>query len=463
MIADRIQNLSELLRPLWYSLNDRRRRRRNNDKKGDEMEQNALEKELHRQLDERLIFQASSSSMSSSSSISSSASSLQSDASNLSWDDYHTGRKLGEGNFGVIHELLQKQQTSSPDTFTRQNQNQNHQHCATETNNCYAIKRAHNLPQLNNNKLSRRRKRRLRRQHRLQTLVDFESELRILQSVNHPNIIMTYGVLEQQQQQHLQHPHEEEGDGVSSTLSSMLVMERLYETLEERMEAWKRNQLRQSYYHHSHSEQQGLDLPVNRRRLELALDISSALDYLHDQRILHRDIKPSNIAFDRNGTVKLFDFGLARGFHSSPSKGTSPLWKYTSAVGSPRYMAPEVALGLPYNELCDVYSFSLLLWELLSLQKPFQHLSPVSMRESVFLSKERPRIHWSTWPIVLQDLLERSWSSCLSERPSMNTVALELGDVYSWMQYAEEEESKMDDDHSPAFAMPPQLLPLVAV
>jgi len=115
-------------------------------------------------------------------------------------------------------------------------------------------------------------------------------------------------------------------------------------------------------------------------------------------------------------------------------------------------MAPEVALGLPYNELCDVYSFSLLLWELLSLQKPYPNLSPASMRESVWhdASPERPRIHSTTWPMSIQDLLQRGWSPILSKRPPMNTITLLLGNVYSWMQHLDgEEESKLDyySDH----------------
>ncbi|KAL3933932.1 MAG: hypothetical protein SGBAC_010190 [Bacillariaceae sp.] len=454
MLADRFQTVSQLLLPIWDSLKNNGK----NTKEGDATIDPNLEKELQRLLHERLIFQTSSSS-SSVSSIYSEESEVDSSEFQLNWDDYHTGRKLGEGNFGVIHELLQKQQTVSSDkrdvSLTRQQQPQHRQRrtMAHTKTNCYAIKRAHNLPQIHKNPTTRRR--RIRRRQKLQRLVDFEAELRILQSVHHPNIITTYGTLV--------HPAENVGSA-----TTMLVMERLYDTLEERMAVWKQTQLRQSsyHYHHSYSRQnpfvEELDLPINPKRLLLALDISSALDYLHSHRILHRDIKPSNIAFDKNGTVKLFDFGLSRGFHTSPAKGNSPLWNYTSAVGSPRYMAPEVALGDNYNELCDVYSFALLLWELLSLQTPYQHLSPMSMRESVFCSNQRPRIHWSTWPILIQDLLERSWSASLSERPSMNTIALVLGDVYSWIQYAEEqEESKME--HDVPFVMPAQLLPLVAV
>lgn len=160
--------------------------------------------------------------------------------------------------------------------------------------------------------------------------------------------------------------------------------------------------------------------------------------------------------FLQNGVVKLFDFGLARGFRASPAKGSSPLYHYTALVGSPRFMAPEVANGAPYNELCDVYSFSLLLWELLSLQKPYQHLSSASMRHRVWrpyleeeeVPAERPRIHWSTWPLAIQDLLQKGWSPTQKVRPSMNTVTLVLGHVYSWMTNFCDEESKMELDAS---------------
>jgi len=430
MIANRIQTLSELLLPLLYSLNDRK-----SERQGDRIDQR-LQDELHQLLHQRLI-------------VDTSLSFKESESSDLqfNWDDFHTGRKLGEGNFGVIHELLQKQQTSSASSGIHQ------KHPTTtmdRTPNCYAIKRAHNLTP--NPKQNTFRKRRIRRRQRLQNLLDFESELRILNSVHHPNIIRSFGTLVQN------HP--------DSSSTTMLVLERLYDTLEERMEEWKILQLRQSY--HSRRSFEEMDLPVNPKRLQLALDISSALDYLHSQRILHRDVKSSNIAFDKNGTVKLLDFGLARGFHTSPANGSSPLYKYTALVGSPRYIAPEVANGAPYNELCDVYSFSLLLWELLSLQKPYKHLSPASMRHCVWQPyfeeegvPERPRIHWSTWPMAIQDLLQKGWSPTLKVRPSMNTIVLVLGHVYSWMNSFCEEESKLEFD-SPS-GLPAQLLPPVLI
>jgi serine/threonine protein kinase len=247
--------------------------------------------------------------------------------------------------------------------------------------------------------------------------------------VQHPNIVVTLGII------------------MDSSPAKMLVMERLYDTLEQRLDAWRLSRHRQHYY--SGIPLEDVDLPVDPTRLQLALDIASALDYLHSQRILHRDIKPSNIAFDRNGVVKLFDFGLSRGLYDSPGKDISPLYKYTASIGSPRYMAPEVANGTPYNELCDVYSYSLLLWELLSLQKPFANWSPESMRECIWETKsplQRPRIHVSTWPRSFQELLTAGWSPDLAKRPSMNVVALTLGNVYSWMEYrSQAEESKYNE------------------
>ncbi|VEU43985.1 unnamed protein product [Pseudo-nitzschia multistriata] len=106
-------------------------------------------------------------------------------------------------------------------------------------------------------------------------------------------------------------------------------------------------------------------------RLGLLIDLCGAVSFLHSQKIIHRDLKPDNVGFDRNGTLKIFDFDVAR---ILPPQAEDPdrLFKLTKKVGSPRYMSPEVARGQPYNEKTDVYGLGLLAYEVLSLKRPFE-------------------------------------------------------------------------------------------
>ncbi len=100
-------------------------------------------------------------------------------------------------------------------------------------------------------------------------------------------------------------------------------------------------------------------------RLRIALDIARALQYIHSQKIIHRDIKPDNVHIDASGKVKLMDFGIAKaeGLH---------LTRTGFAVGTPYYMSPEQVRGEPATESMDIYAFGILLYELLTGQKPVE-------------------------------------------------------------------------------------------
>jgi len=155
-------------------------------------------------------------------------------------------------------------------------------------------------------------------------------------------------------------------------------------------------------------------------RLKVALDLTAPLKYLHEHGIIFRDLKPQNIGFDVQGTLKLFDFGLAREVNSE-QKSVNGLYQLSGNTGSRRYMAPEVAMMKPYNELVDVYSFAIILWEICSLQKAYRGLNKLQIYKQVYQGNVRPSLS-SSWPKLLVDLMETSWSQNVSNRPCMSDI-----------------------------------------
>jgi serine/threonine protein kinase len=138
--------------------------------------------------------------------------------------------------------------------------------------------------------------------------------------------------------------------------------------------------------------------------------------------IIHRDLKPDNIGFDVRGDLKIFDFGMARelpdqdGIHDTT-------YNLTHMVGSLRYMAPEVALAQPYNAAADVYSFSLILWEILVLDRAYKNFcSEDQMRTKVFRKGTRPRLPSGSFSKTCNAIMEGGWSPRLQDRPSMYTI-----------------------------------------
>src|SRR6478736_1809653 len=100
--------------------------------------------------------------------------------------------------------------------------------------------------------------------------------------------------------------------------------------------------------------------------------ILAALRYAHKSGISHRDIKPHNVLVDREGRVKVADFGIARA-------GASEMTEAGSIVGTAQYLSPEQARGAPVDESSDLYSTGIVLYELLTGTVPFTGETPVEI------------------------------------------------------------------------------------
>ncbi len=122
--------------------------------------------------------------------------------------------------------------------------------------------------------------------------------------------------------------------------------------------------------------------------LRAARDVAAALTHAHGQGVLHRDVKPSNVLLGLDGRIFLTDFGLA----SNP--GDSSLTRSSSAVGSLPYMAPEVLGGEGASARSDVYGVGALLYELLTLHRPFEGESAGALMRAILSgSPVPPRRH----------------------------------------------------------------------
>ncbi len=194
----------------------------------------------------------------------------------------------------------------------------------------------------------------------------FEREAKVLASLNHPNIATLYG---------LETVSGADADGRTrgTTFLAMELVEG--EDLSERI---KRGAV-----------------PVE-EAVAISLQIAEAFEAAHEQGIVHRDLKPANIKLRADGTVKVLDFGLAKAWDADSADSGLSLSPTMTAhataagviLGTAAYMSPEQARGMSVDRRADIWSFGVVLWEMLTGRKLFEGHTVSDVLASVL--KEAP-------------------------------------------------------------------------
>ncbi len=205
----------------------------------------------------------------------------------------------------------------------------------------------------------------------------FEREARVLASLNHPHVAQVYGLAQ-------------------SGSAPALVMELVDGPTLERVIAG----------------QAGAPLTVA-DALTLASQLADGLDAAHQKGIVHRDLKPSNVALTSDGKVKILDFGIAKSVDATVSPGAAVTTGAGLVLGTPAYMSPEQARGLPIDRRTDVWAFGCLLFEMLTGHQAFPGRTPSDSVAAVLQNQPNLAMLPPGTPAAVQSLLRH----CLDKDP----------------------------------------------
>lgn len=264
------------------------------------------------------------------------------------------------------------------------------------------------------------------------------TETKILMNLSpHPNISQLYGVSAAGSQAFLK----------SGSDGFFIIVDHLSDTLTSRMNIWRHN-----------FDNQSKNNII--QRLEIALDISSALNFLNNRRIVY-NLRPHKVGFDsRYGTVKLCEFGQAcednrnQQQHDDEDDNTHldsinaslvDTLVGTDDVRALTYTAPEILCEAPITLMADVYAFGIVLWEIYSLRIPFDNiLHRADHFEKVVIGNLRPKIS-QKWPDDMKKLIASCWDA--HARPNMKKVFNILENMLLFLDDNQDLAKSFDDDN----------------
>lgn len=177
-------------------------------------------------------------------------------------------------------------------------------------------------------------------------------------------------------------------------------------------------------------------LPI-KRVLEIALDLADALTRAHRLKIIHRDIKPPNVLLAEDGTPRLTDFGVARLGDSTRMTQTG------SMIGTLAYLSPEACAGLQPDGRTDIWSFGVMLYEMLTGKRPFEADNTAALLTAI-LTKPAPPLqeYRPDVPLLLAGLIDKMLVKERDERiSSIRLVGAELEAIMAGAQH-----STLDND-----------------
>ena len=157
-------------------------------------------------------------------------------------------------------------------------------------------------------------------------------------------------------------------------------------------------------------------------KIKIALQIALVIKYLHSRKIVHCDLKSPNILIDKNYNIKLGDFGLSRfiGKNSENIKGK---------IGTPHWMAPEILLGGKYEYHSDIFSYGMILWEILTGDIPYNNIDPKKIENLITNEKNIVKVP-DYGNLILRKLCKKCINYDPQKRPSINEILRELKNIY---------------------------------